>query len=99
MRDACSNVVVELERRHVIVYGFVQGVGFRFALERAARTRGVSGWVRNRPDGSVEAVFEGEREDVDAVVDFCRRGPRGAEVERVEVERESAEGLAGFGIA
>ena len=96
MRDACSNVVVELERRHVIVYGFVQGVGFRFSVQRAAETRGVSGWVRNRPDGSVEAVFEGEPASVEALVELCRRGPRGAEVERVEVEEESAEGLAGF---
>jgi len=82
-----------------VVYGFVQGVGFRFAVERAARSRGVAGWVRNRPDGAVEAVFEGEREDVEALVEFCRRGPRGAEVERVEVEEESAEGLVGFRVA
>jgi acylphosphatase len=88
-----------VERRRVVVYGFVQGVGFRFAVERAARTRGVAGWVRNRPDGAVEAVFEGGPKDVDALVDFCRRGPRGAEVERVEVERESAEGLSGFRVA
>jgi acylphosphatase len=85
-----------VERRHVTVYGFVQGVGFRFAVERAARTRRVSGWVRNRPDGTVEAVFEGEPEDVEALVEFCRRGPRGAEVERVDVEPESPDGLTGF---
>jgi acylphosphatase len=85
-----------VERRHVLIYGFVQGVGFRFGVERAARARSVAGWVRNRPDGAVEAIFEGETEDVDALVDFCRRGPRGAKVERVEVEEESAEGLAGF---
>jgi acylphosphatase len=90
---------VELKRRHVVVYGFVQGVGFRFMLERAALSRGVSGWVRNRPDGTVEAVFEGELEDVDALVELCRHGPRGAEVELVEVEEESAEGLAGFRVA
>jgi acylphosphatase len=90
---------VELERRHVSVYGFVQGVGFRFAVERAAQSRGVSGWVRNRPDGSVEAVFEGRLEDVEALVDFCRRGPRGADVERIDVKTESAEGLAGFRVA
>jgi acylphosphatase len=83
----------------VIVYGFVQGVGFRYAVERAARTRRVAGWVRNRPDGTVEAVFEGVPEDVEALVDFCRRGPRGAEVERVDVTSESAEGLTGFGVA
>ena len=79
-----------------MIYGFVQGVGFRFAVERAANTRGVSGWVRNRPDGAVEAVFEGVPEDVESLVDLCRRGPRGAQVERVEVEAESPEGLGGF---
>ena len=87
---------MESERRHVTVYGFVQGVGFRFAVERAARTRGVAGWVRNRPDGTVEAVFEGDPDDVEALVDFCRRGPHGSEVERVDVAVESVEGLAGF---
>ena len=85
-----------MERRHIFIYGFVQGVGFRFAVERAANARGVSGWVRNRPDGAVEAVFEGEREDVEALVAFCRQGPRGADIERVEVEAELPEGLAGF---
>jgi len=88
-----------MERRHVTVYGFVQGVGFRFAVERAARSRGVTGWVRNRPDGTVEAVFEGDPDDVEALVDLCRRGPRGADVERVDVEAESPEGLAGFRVA
>jgi acylphosphatase len=87
---------MELERRHVTIYGFVQGVGFRFAVERTARSRAVAGWVRNRPDGVVEAVFEGERERVESLVDFCRRGPRGAEVERVNVAVESPEGLTGF---
>ena len=86
-------------RRHVLIYGFVQGVGFRFAVQRAANSRGVAGWVRNRPDGAVEAVFEGEREAVEALVSFCRQGPRGAEVERVDVRNESVEGLAGFRVA
>ena len=94
MGDACSNCRVQ--RRHVVIYGFVQGVGFRFGVERVANSRGVSGWVRNRADGAVEAVFEGEQEDVEALVEFCRRGPRGAQVERIEVEEESPEGLAGF---
>lgn len=85
-----------MERLRVVVHGFVQGVGFRFAVERAARSHGVSGWVRNRPDGAVEAVFEGERADVEALVDLCRRGPRGAAVDRVDVTSEVAEGLAGF---
>jgi len=88
-----------VHRSHVLIYGFVQGVGFRFAVQRAAGSRGVNGWVRNRPDGAVEAVFEGEPEDVAALVDFCRRGPRGAEVERVDVEDELPEGLAGFRVA
>jgi acylphosphatase len=99
LHDACSNVLVERERRHVIVHGFVQGVGFRFAVERAARTRRVSGWVRNRADGTVEAVFEGDPADVDALVEFCRRGPRGAGVDRIDVAEESAAGLAGFHVA
>lgn len=59
----------------------------------------MSGWVRNRADGTVEAVFEGEREDVEALVDLCRRGPRGADVQRVEVEEELPEDLAGFRVA
>jgi acylphosphatase len=85
-----------VQRRHVVIYGFVQGVGFRFGVERTANSRGVSGWVRNRADGAVEAVFEGAAEDVEALAEFCRRGPRGAVVKRVEVEEESPEGLDGF---
>jgi acylphosphatase len=85
-----------VERRRVVVHGFVQGVGFRFAVERAARSRGVAGWVRNQLDGTVEAVFEGEPEDVEALVAFCREGPRGAQVDRVDVVPESPDGLAGF---
>ncbi len=85
-----------VERKRVLVHGFVQGVGFRYAVERAARSADVSGWVRNRPDGTVEAVFEGEPEDVETLVELCRKGPRGAQVERVEVEEESVEGLSGF---
>ena len=88
-----------MERRHVFIYGFVQGVGFRYGVERAAISRGVSGFVRNRPDGAVEAVFEGEPDDVEALVEYCHRGPRGAEVDRVEVEEELPEGLAGFHVA
>jgi acylphosphatase len=82
----------------VIVHGLVQGVGFRYAVASAARSRGVAGWVRNRPDGTVEAVFEGDPEAVESVVRFCRGGPRGAEVLRVDVEDEVPEGLVGFEI-
>ena len=90
---------MRVERRRVVIHGFVQGVGFRFAVERAAQSRGVAGWVQNRPDGTVEAVFEGELQDVEALVDFCREGPRGAGVDRVDVAAESPEGLAGFRVA
>lgn len=83
-------------RRRVIVHGRVQGVGFRFALARAAETRGVAGLARNRADGTLETVFEGEPEAVESLVRFCGEGPRGAAVERVEVFAEEPEGLAAF---
>lgn len=83
-------------RRRVIVHGRVQGVFFRDTTRRRAVSRSVGGWVRNRPDGTVEAVFEGEPGAVEAMVDFCRRGPRGALVQRVEVSEEDFEGLKGF---
>jgi acylphosphatase len=88
-----------VQRRHVVIYGFVQGVGFRYAVARAAESRGAAGWVRNRADGAVEAVFEGESECVEALVDFCREGPRGADVEHIELAAEPPEGLTGFRIA
>jgi len=85
-------------RRRVVVRGVVQGVGFRFSLARIAESRGVAGWVRNRIDGSVEAVLEGSPDGVGSVVEWCRRGPRGSAVETVELHEEEPEGLAGFGI-
>jgi acylphosphatase len=83
-------------RRRVVVHGRVQGVFFRDTTRREASRRGVAGWVRNRPDGAVEAVFEGESEAVAAMVAFCERGPRGAEVASVETSDEPAEGLSRF---
>jgi len=83
-------------RRRVVVHGRVQGVGFRYSLARAAESRGVAGWARNRADGTLEAVFEGEPEAVESLVRFCHEGPRGAEVERVEVFEEEPEGLTRF---
>jgi acylphosphatase len=83
-------------RRRVVVRGRVQGVAFRAATRAKAEACGVAGWVRNRPDGSVEAVFEGEAEAVELVVVFCRAGPRLARVERVDVHEEQPEGLLGF---
>lgn len=83
-------------RRRVVLHGRVQGVGFRYATRRAARAAGVAGWVRNRPDGTVEAVFEGEEEAVGRMLAFCREGPPGAEVVAVEAREEEPEGLVGF---
>jgi len=83
-------------RAHVTVTGFVQGVAFRVATRDRARSRGVAGWARNRPDGAVEAVFEGPPEAVESLVEFCRRGPSGAVVRAIEVEWEPPEGEQGF---
>ena len=71
---------------------------FRDTVRQAALRHGVSGWVRNRGDGSVEAVFEGAPDDVERLVEVARRGPRGAEVERLEVWEEPVEGVSGFRI-
>ena len=83
-------------RRRVIVHGQVQGVFFRDSTRRIARQHGVAGWVSNRWDGTVEAVFEGGEDAVERLVEFCRSGPRGAAVDRLEVSDEDPEGLAGF---
>jgi acylphosphatase len=85
-------------RRRVVVHGRVQGVGFRISVARRAEQRGVGGWVRNRFDGAVEAVFEGEPGSVESLVDYCRRGPRGASVERIEVTDEAPEGVSWFDV-
>ena len=83
-------------RRRAVVHGEVQGVFFRDSTKRIATERGVAGWVRNRPDGAVEAVVEGPLDGVDAVIEFMRDGPTRARVERVDVEQEPPEGLTGF---
>lgn len=83
-------------RKHVVVRGRVQGVFFRDSTRRHASSRGVAGWVSNRPDGAVEAVFEGEPEAVESLVRFASEGPRGADVADVEVADEQPEGLSGF---
>jgi acylphosphatase len=80
----------------VVISGRVQGVFFRDSTRRQARSRDVAGWVCNRADGAVEAVFEGSVEAVEALVDFCRRGPRGAEVWEVTTSEEEPGGLRGF---
>ena len=86
-------------RRRVIVHGQVQGVFFRDSLRRLADERGVAGSATNRADGTVEAVFEGEPEAVEALVELSRRGPSRARVERVEVLDEKPAGLQGFRVS
>ena len=79
-------------RAHVYVSGRVQGVFFRYETRREAKKHGVKGWVKNLPDGRVEAVFEGEKEDVEKLIDFCRKGPPLAKVDKVEVFWEEYKG-------
>ena len=76
-----------MDRMHVEVYGRVQGVAFRAHTMRRARELGLCGWVRNRPDGSVEVLAEGELGDLAALRDYCASGPPAAEVRRVEERR------------
>ena len=87
-----------MTRRHVVVHGRVQGVWFRDSMRREAARLGVAGWVKNRPDGSVEAALEGPSEAVDTLTRWCEHGPPGARVLRVETREEPAEGLADFRI-
>ncbi|WP_136523397.1 acylphosphatase [Geomonas ferrireducens] len=86
-------------RTMVLVRGRVQGVAFRHHTARTAARHNVSGWVRNLADGSVEACFEGEEDDVRAMVQWCRRGPEAARVdELIEKAGEYAGECAGFSI-
>jgi acylphosphatase len=88
-----------LKRARVVVRGAVQGVFFRVRTRDRARSLGLTGWVRNRPDGTVEAVFEGDGPRVESMVTWCRRGPQGAQVDGVEVEWGEPRGEHGFSIA
>jgi acylphosphatase len=83
-------------RRRVVIRGHVQGVFFRDSVRRLADRGGVAGWVANRRDGTVEAVFEGTPGEVERLIDFCRGGPRGARVDGVAVSEEEPAGLRGF---
>ena len=85
-------------RRHVVVSGDVQGVFFRDTCRRTAEEHAVAGWVRNRPDGTVEAVFEGAPERVQKLVDWAHQGPPLATVDAVSVQEEEPEGLTGFDV-
>ena len=85
-------------RRRVVAHGRVQGVFFRDSVRREAARRGVAGWAANRPDGTVEAVFEGAPDDVEALIGFCRSGPGHASVSSLDVVEEGPEGLSGFAV-
>jgi acylphosphatase len=80
------------------VSGRVQGVGFRYSCARAAIAAGVAGWVRNLPDGAVEAAFEGEEHAVDAMTDWMRSGPRWAHVTSVDTSEEDPASVSVFDI-
>ena len=79
-------------RAHVYVHGRVQGVFFRATTRDKARSLGVKGWVKNCQDGSVEAVFEGEKDTVEKVVDWCKKGPEGAFVNHIDIRWEKYSG-------
>jgi acylphosphatase len=85
-----------VRRVRLVVSGRVQGVWYRGSMEREALRLGVTGWVKNRSDGTVEAVAEGGADAIDELVAWCRKGPPSARVDRVEVHEEAAQGLAGF---
>ncbi|NDL57452.1 acylphosphatase [Phytoactinopolyspora mesophila] len=87
-----------LIRRRVVVHGMVQGVFFRDTCRREAVRHGVGGWVRNNADGTVEAVFEGQPEGVEAMVAWARQGPPSAQVRQVDTTDEQVEGVTGFDV-
>ena len=95
VRDVQTGAVM---RARVVVHGLVQGVWFRESCRREAEEQGVTGWVRNRSDGSVEAVFEGDAQPVSVLVSWCRVGPPRADVTSIDVTEELPEGLAGFSV-
>jgi acylphosphatase len=87
-----------VKRVHVFVAGRVQGVGFRWICEQEAKARAIAGFVRNLPDGRVEAAFEGEDDAVDGMLDWCRGGPQWADVDAIEATEEPPAGDARFEI-
>jgi acylphosphatase len=90
--------VSDRARCRVVVSGRVQGVWFRDACRREAEAQGLAGWVRNRPDGKVEAAFEGPSEAVAALVTWCATGPPRARVVRVQQFEELPTGASGFAV-
>ncbi len=86
-------------RSHVVIAGKVQGVCFRMETKRVADSYSVSGWVRNNRNGTVEAIFEGEKGDVASVIEWCKKGPSHSKVSRVDIAEENYTGdFCGFDI-
>ena len=85
-------------RARVVIHGRVQGVFFRAETRDRARSLGLAGWVRNTGDGSVEAVFEGDRDRIESMLVWCRRGPSLAQVDTVDVDWETPAGERGFAV-
>ena len=83
---------MEKKRVRVLISGIVQGVAYRAHTKEMAKRLGVNGWVRNLPDGRVEALFEGDKDKVDQMVEWCEKGPPLARVDKVEVEEEPYRG-------
>ncbi len=89
---------MDIKRTHAVIRGRVQGVFFRAEASARARSLGLAGWVRNRPDGAVEAVFEGPQQAVESMLRWCERGPAGARVDAVDVTWEPPEGDTAFDV-
>ncbi len=87
---------MERVAKHAVVRGIVQGVAFRWYAKERARELGLAGWIRNLPDGRVEANFEGPKEAVDSFVEWLRHGPPAARVDGVELDEESPSGAERF---
>jgi acylphosphatase len=85
-------------RAHVLITGRVQGVGYRYSTVGEAERRRLAGWVRNLPNGGVEAVFEGAKADVEQMIEWCRQGPPSARVTNVDVRWEAPKGEKNFRI-
>jgi acylphosphatase len=88
---ACGFRPAEDVRAHLFISGRVQGVSYRASTQEEARKRGVTGWVKNLADGRVEAVLQGPKDKVDDLIEWCRKGPPAAKVEKVEVSWEKPE--------
>jgi acylphosphatase len=86
-------------RARLLISGRVQGVAFRWETQRASQRHDVTGWVRNLPDGRVEAVIEGPRDQVNDLIDWCRKGPPAARVDSLDIQWGDFQGaFAGFDI-